>query len=221
MGALRLGPPPHLVRALRDAAGIALFVETGTYKGGTALWAAGEFPRVVTIEAYEPRWRKTTAGVADKVAPECQVTWILGDSRTTLGRALFQNPGPAILWLDAHWCGEGAHTSNGDECPLREELRTVNISTHAAEHIILIDDARLFANPPPYPHDPAQWPSLPEVIALVTQTVPRFVVIHQDVILAVPTEHPHLALIALDWSTGVAYQGDAAHPSGMQEGTHA
>lgn len=182
MGNVRLGCPQKLVMALKYRHGVRIFVETGTYKGQTATWAAEHFSRVISIEGYEPRFRKTAAALAGK-HPHLRL--VFGDSRKELKRVIAPWGEPLLFWLDAHWCGEGAHDSGGNECPLREELAAINAHPVAAEHIILIDDARLFQSPPPYPHDPTQWPSEREVYAILSLH-PRFIVISQDVIIAVP-----------------------------------
>ena len=50
MGLIRMGPPQQLIADLARRFSIEDFVETGTYQGGTALWASGVFKRVLTIE---------------------------------------------------------------------------------------------------------------------------------------------------------------------------
>lgn len=54
----------------------------------------------------------------------------------------------AIFWLDGHY--SGGITARGDkDCPIWEELKAI-FSTNT-EHIILIDDARLFIGERDYP----------------------------------------------------------------------
>ena len=92
-----------------------------------------------------------------------------------------------MFWLDAHWCGEGQHDAAllGDECPLREELDAINNHPFAGQHLILIDDARLFIDGPPPPHDPKQWPGITEVTRALAR-FPREIWMEQDVIVARP-----------------------------------
>lgn len=181
MGAIRLGVNEDLTLKLREAFGIETFIETGTYKGGTALWASRHFHRVTTIEAYRPRYDRFTA-----TALPPNVEAIFGDSRLKLADVLAPLQVPALLWLDAHWCGEGAHNANGDECPLREELAAILAHEAAAsvQHVIMIDDARLFTAPPPYPHDPAQWMTVRDIMAMVPA---RGWSIFEDVIYILPS----------------------------------
>lgn len=182
MGNQRLGIDPTLALHLKSALDIETFVETGTYKGGTALWAAQHFRHVYTIEGFRPRFDAVTRAHAGQ---HPNLTFIFGDSRHYLARVLGDIEERTMLWLDAHWCGEGAHDSNGDECPLVEELMAVNNHPLMSQHVILIDDARLFLKPPGYPHDPAQWPTYAEVETLLL-AAPRYVKVIDDVIVAVP-----------------------------------
>ncbi|MGB7597602.1 MAG: hypothetical protein WBM09_08555 [Gallionella sp.] len=88
-----------------------------------------------------------------------------------------------IFWLDAHWCG-GASYGEQDECPIIEEIRIINGSAYP--HCILIDDARLFMEPPPYPHDITSWPDIATLLDVLNEKNERYIVIRDDVIIAVP-----------------------------------
>ena len=182
MGSMRLGISERLALALRDACCLTDFVETGTYKGGTTAWALQHFERVTTIEWHEKYYMRALAMFLN-CSPD-QLKIIYGDSRVELAPALAAFDAPALIWLDAHWCGNyELSAGTPGECPLREELAAVNASVHSAEHCLLIDDARLFTAPPPRPHDPAQWPTWDEVKALLGN---RFTTVYGDVIIAVP-----------------------------------
>ncbi|MHC4240158.1 MAG: hypothetical protein ACYSUC_10455 [Planctomycetota bacterium] len=167
--------------ALRDEFNITTFVETGTYKARTAAWAASEFDRVITIEAQKKRYE----GAARRYRKQKRIRFVYGDSRTKLKPVLARLRKPALVWLDAHWCGNYEQSlGTPGECPLREELEALrNCSTN---HLILIDDARLFASPPPRPHDPAQWPTLIEIEDLLPDGYEY--TIWNDAIIAVPPE---------------------------------
>ena len=178
MGSYRMGPPLELVLAIRDAFKVETFVETGTFMGETAAWAAGHFRRVVTIEAAA-----SFAAAARKRFAEGLVEVQEGNSVARLPALLKSLSRPAVFWLDAHWSG-GATAGQDDECPLLEEIRLLNGSRH--EHFILVDDARLFSAPPPRPHDSAQWPALGSVIPVLEDGGRRHVVLLDDVFVAVP-----------------------------------
>jgi hypothetical protein len=94
---------------------------------------------------------------------------------------------PAVFWLDAHWCGDESFGLTA-ECPILEEIETINRHHRAdADHVLLIDDARLFLRPPPPPHRPEDWPDV-EAVVTALNNVPggRYVFVYSDVIGAVP-----------------------------------
>lgn len=181
MGNMTLGIPESL-KELGN--GYRIFIETGTYKGGTAKWAAQHFEEVYSIEGYRERFEKTAKELASQY---WNLTLIYGDSRVELRRLLGTIMQPCMFWLDAHWCGKGQHDSVllGDECPLREELNAINNHPFAGQHLILIDDARLFVQGPPEPHDPEQWPDIAKVTKALAR-FPREIWMEQDVIIARP-----------------------------------
>jgi hypothetical protein len=190
MGNKQLGIPQTTALALAERLRIKTFIETGTYRAGTSLWAhqCGQFERVITIEGYRKRYDGNIATYGLHSLPGLE--FVYGDSRTKLAEILKTVSEPAVFWLDAHWCGDGALDSHaiGDECPLREELLAINDHKAAPSHVILIDDARLFIEPPPYPHHPEQWPTMQEVEALLKHHA-RGVEVKDDVIWAVPYFH--------------------------------
>jgi hypothetical protein len=166
--------------ALRDEFNIATFVETGTYKANTTRWASERFKRVITIEAHRPYFDKAAHKLSGR-----NIEFRFGDSRQVLPRAIKGLPDPALVWLDAHWCGDHEQALGTlGECPLKEELAALRAGK--VRHFILIDDARLFVSPPPKPHDPEQWPTFEEVKALLPEDY--FITIWNDVIIAVPSE---------------------------------
>lgn len=182
MGNVRLGIDLDKALELRNRYGLRYFVETGTYKGGTASLAAQHFEWVYTIEGYKPRYDKLQAALGSQ--RPANVAFLFGDSRRELARVLATINAPALLWLDAHWIGDAVTAHElGDECPLREELEAVLASAYADQHAIMIDDARLFTSPPDYPHDPAQWLTYGEIERLLA---PRKPYICDDVIYAEP-----------------------------------
>jgi hypothetical protein len=180
MGSVRFGVPQELVLWARDALNVRTFVETGTNRAQTSVWAARHFSKVVTIEGQESLYRAALAAHGQVANLE----FLHGDSRALLGPVLDKLNEPAVLWLDAHWCGEGTFGPTA-ECPLLEELERVNQSH--PEHVILIDDARLFVAPPPLPHAFEDWPGLLEVANKLSQgPTPRYSAIFEDVIVGVP-----------------------------------
>jgi hypothetical protein len=180
MGIVRMGPPHDLVLRLRDASGVTTFIETGTYEGHTARWAAGAFPRVITIEASP----LLHAAARVRLAEFPNVELVLGDSRQMLGERLAELTSPAIFWLDAHWSG-GPTFGEHEQCPLLGELDEIRRT--GRPEIILIDDARLFLSPPPPPHRRSDWPSIDALLArLGDGRQPYVASIVDDMIVAVP-----------------------------------
>ena len=182
MGIFTMGPPTSLMVELKLVYQINTFVESGTYLGGTASWAASVFDRVITMEASQELYEKTKT----RYASLTNVEFLCGDSRSVLPQVIQSLNFPALFWLDSHWSGEGTHGRN-DECPVLEEIRLINNSRHA--NFLFIDDARLFMSPPPEPHDWTQWPSIEEVIYALQADGRRYhLVIMDDVLIAVPNE---------------------------------
>ena len=178
MGLCTFGVPRDYVDALRTACGISCFIETGTYRGETAKWAAQYFERVITIELSEPLYRDAVAALA----PFPNVTVLHGDTRPHLESIAHSLP-PSIVWLDAHY-STGITAGQGDECPLLGEIAALESCWQRM--FILVDDARYFLAPPPPPHDAGQWPSLRDVVGALDRGPERFVAVFEDVIVSLP-----------------------------------
>jgi hypothetical protein len=175
-----MGVPTELVLAIRRQFDADCFVETGTYQGATALWAGNVFSSVVTIEASEQLHALAVA----QFGRLKNIRFLRGSSPDVLRQIVPTLPSPAIYWLDAHWSG-GVTAGEEYECPLLEEIRAID--SHGDDAFILIDDARLFLAPPPLPHKAEQWPDLAGVLGALREKHPsRYVVVFEDVIIAVP-----------------------------------
>lgn len=175
-----MGVLPHqLARDLRDRLGLVRAIETGTYKGGSARILGSIFPEVVTIEldpALHTRAVKRLAGIP-------AITAVQGSSRDRLA-PLVNRSRPTLYWLDGHWSGGGT-AGEEDECPVLDELRAV--AEGHPDDCVLIDDARLFLEPPPPPHKAEHWPTFDEIAAAIRSARPehRVEVLH-DIVVAVP-----------------------------------
>ncbi len=178
MGQTRMGPPESLLLAMRREFGIDRFIETGTYRGDTAAWAAQRFAQVTTIE-LSPTYH---ARAVERFRTTPNVTPLLGDSASVLRRVVSSLEKPAVFWLDAHWMG--GDSASGNECPILDELAAID--TSVVPHVILVDDARLFCAPPPRPHRAEIWPELATVVGRLHRTGTRYVAIFDDVFIAVP-----------------------------------
>jgi hypothetical protein len=178
MGVYTLGPPEDLVLLLQRTFSIRDFIETGTYEGTTAAWAADRFPNVVTIE-LSPALHEAAAR---RHAAKRNVVFRFGDSERLLPGLVASLTQPALFWLDAHWSG-GVTAGAERECPLLGELAIIDRAP--LTHFLLIDDARLFMAPPPLPHQADRWPTIWTIRDHLARKN-RYVCVFQDVIIAVP-----------------------------------
>lgn len=174
-----LGDCKQLMLALKNEYNLPIFVETGTFQGGTSVWASEHFQKVFTIEFAKHIYEATSTAYSHVK----NIEFLWGHTKEQLKLVVPQLKEPALFWLDAHWMGGGTAGEN-DECPLLEELQIINDSE--CEHFILIDDARLFLSPPPSPHRIEQWPGMNEIIATLSAGRSRYTVIFEDAIISVP-----------------------------------
>jgi hypothetical protein len=158
MGLIHRGIPAEYALSIAKEQGLEYFVETGTHIGRTAVWAAKHFEYVLTIEYDKSRCRENRA----KYGHIRNINFLMGDSRILLKSTLLAMPGPAMIWLDAHWSRDLGYTRpEAGECPIMEEIAA--IKQVQREHVILIDDARFFVGRPPKPHKENQWPTYKEI----------------------------------------------------------
>jgi hypothetical protein len=172
----RVPLPEELVADLGRAHGISRAVETGTYRGDGAATLARHFRRVETIELS----RRYALRAKLRFLANGRVAVRHGDS------ALLLRPStePTLYWLDGHWSG-GDTAGAERECPVLDELRATSPGHDTDCYVI--DDARLFVNPPPPPHDPGHWPTLDEIREVVAEIRPRHRVrVVGDVIVVEP-----------------------------------
>jgi hypothetical protein len=131
---------------------IQTLVETGTFFGDTVEFFRSKFDKVYSIELS-----RELADKAVKRFEDCENVRILqGDSGELLASLIADFNGPALFWLDGHYSSEFFH--NGEyirtaraqkDTPVEKELDTLLNASH--QHIILIDDARLFTGKNDYP----------------------------------------------------------------------
>lgn len=182
MGIITFGIPGEIILQLARLNDATVFIETGTFHGGTTQWAANHFDSVFTIERAENLYNLHH----EELARLKGVKPLPGDSREVLPSIVAEiGERRAVFWLDGHWSGEETAGAN-DECPLLGELACLSGRTG---DIILIDDARLFLCAPPQPHKPSQWPTIGDIVAALPGAQSRpLIQIVDDVIFAVPDE---------------------------------
>ena len=173
VGSIYHGIPPEIALRLKDKYDLQVFLETGTYMGKSAIWAAEFFDRVYTIESNYTFYIKTVGilhGLKNVIA-------FHGHSQDMLSIALTMFSEKALIWLDAHWSKDlGYKKYDKTICPVLEEINA--ISKNDSGHVILIDDVRLFGKAP-------GWPTVKQVVEVLKNTG-RKVTIEKDVFIAIP-----------------------------------
>ena len=159
MGLINFGVPEKETEYLKESLKLDVFVEGGTYKGDTAKSMSEKFRKVYTIEKSDAMFEMAKENLKDIE----NIAMLKGDTREHLHSIMTYNDN-ILFWLDAHWSG-GLTYGEEDECPLVEELEI--IFEYNKNYVILIDDARLFLAPPPYPHKLENWPSLTDIINIM------------------------------------------------------
>jgi len=198
MGLVHPGVPRRLALWLRDRLGAQVFVETGTNLASTITWAAQNFDRAITVEADKGLYDRARV----RLAPFANVELLFGSSDQQLVPIVAGLSGPGVMWLDAHWSGEGT-AGIEMECPLLQEIDAVDAG--AFQHVVLIDDARLFVNPPRQPHKQEHWPAIGDVVAKLHARFPdAYVMIFDDVIVRVPAtlQAPLERFVAREYEPG-------------------
>jgi hypothetical protein len=159
MGAVSFSIDPSLVSELKKVLPLETFVETGTFEGDTVEKVLNLFDSVYSVELSEEYYRK----VAERFRNRSNVFISHGPSPEFLQNLKPKLAGISVLyWLDAHWCVADKTAGGTSQCPLLEELDA--IGTLGAQSVVVIDDARLFLCPPPFPHEVAHWPRLDRVL---------------------------------------------------------
>lgn len=165
------------------------FVETGSHRGdGIQSALDAGFPCVysVDISAFSYGWcshrfRKNRA----------KVDLYLGDSREFLKLFLPRMTTRCTFWMDAHWCGgngDALRHDGGDlnDVPLLGELQIIAGHT-IKDHIILIDDVRLFGTD--------SYPNLDTIVCELGKINSNYTIsfwnssdFEKDILVAVPSK---------------------------------
>ena len=185
MGQLRTGIPKDFVIKIINSHNFENFVETGTFKGETTIWAAKKFKKVHSIEAYKPLFDE----MSSKYSTIDDLVLHFGKSEDKLPDIIQKLDGPAIFWLDAHYSGEGTF-GNSEKCPLINEIEIINTSNF--DNIVLIDDAFVFLSPPTKSHNIEEWPNLADIFKLLDYKGNNYIIILEDVIFCVPIQYKKL-----------------------------
>lgn len=180
----RNGPTPHLYKQhtileYGQRYNIRVFIETGTYLGDMIYAVSKEFDRIVSIELSKNLYRKALK----RFAKHKNIQICHGDSTVVLPKVVRALTTPALFWLDAHYSG-GFSTRGETDTPVLTELNTI-FDFSDFNHVILIDDARLFDGTYDYP-------MLHALQAFIEQKKPNYVFkVNYDIIRIVPGKDKH------------------------------
>ena len=146
----RLDRAPHLlkrriiVRLAREHKA-ELFIETGTLFGDMVYAMRHTFKRLVSIELDD--WLFNRARRRFQRYPHIRI--LHGDSGRRIVEVLAEVRQNCLFWLDAHY--SGGITAHGEAMtPIFDEIRAI-LNHEIKNHIVVIDDARLFNGTDGYP----------------------------------------------------------------------
>jgi hypothetical protein len=159
-------PPPHVVKQAvideyRRAYDVSTLIETGTYRGDMIFAQKDRFKKVMSIELGLDFFQ----AAKERFKSDQNVVLYHGDSATVMPQVLPQLTGPAIFWLDGHYM-PGVTEKGNKECPVYEEVDAI-LKYEGMNHVMLIDDARLFVGKYDYP-------TIPELAEFVKKRSPRY-----------------------------------------------
>lgn len=126
-----------------------IFLETGTGEGDMIEQVYPYFNQVYSVELSDHLYENAVA----KFANVPSVNLVHGDSAEVLPGLLKEIKEPALIYLDAHYCG-GYSAHGSQETPILAELRTL-LAPKKFKHVILIDDLQSFLVNVNYPRPDA------------------------------------------------------------------
>lgn len=160
---------------------VDIFVETGTFLGDTIYEFKSKFKCLYSIELSPELAKRAKVRFADYN----HITVIEGDSGIELKTLVVSLKEQALFWLDGHYSSSFVH--NGEfivtakaqyNTPILNELTIILKSNY--DHIILVDDARLFVGANDYPR-------VDELEKLVLEHKPFYEIgIKHDIIYILP-----------------------------------
>jgi hypothetical protein len=180
LGIFFAGVPDWLLHALQASGRYGLAIETGTFRGDSALVLADAVGRCTTIE-LDPA---LAAAATERFASDSRINVVQGSSRDVMPRTVRDLTGPTFFWLDGHWSG-GVTAGADDPCPLDGELDAIATSPMASDCMVAIDDARLCGFPRSNEPDGNAYPSILEVLSKLS-SMGLYPYVVDDVILGVP-----------------------------------
>lgn len=149
----RLGPPAdrskrrHLLGLFR-ARGHEVFVESGTYLGGTVAFMRPHARRIVSVEIEPELYDAASRRFAD----DANVELLLGDAAILVPEIVAGLGEPALVWLDGHFTG-GVNTVQGEAVePAPGILESLGKLDLPRGMTVVVDDVRLFGRGDGFPN---------------------------------------------------------------------
>lgn len=170
-------PPPNsfkqrIVREYGAKFSTQIFVETGTCRGSMIEATKRSFKKIYSIELDNALFESAVK----RFEQYSHISLHIGDSGEVLPRILDQIDKPALFWLDAHYSG-GITAKGKLETPIVQEINSI-LGHKIPNHVILIDDARLFIGEQDYP-------TIAQMKELVSEKRPDFVFEIRDDIMRI------------------------------------
>ncbi|HTY44456.1 MAG TPA: hypothetical protein VMD52_00470 [Patescibacteria group bacterium] len=162
----KMAPPNIIKRRVVKKYGklfsLKVFIETGTLFGDTVDAVKNMFDRIFSIELDEELYEKAKK----RFEKFGHISILQGDSGKVLPELLPTISEPCLFWLDGHYSSWG--TAKGQlEAPIIMELTCI-LNHPVKNHVILIDDARLYIGK-------GDWPDIKEFKAKILDKYPDFV----------------------------------------------
>jgi hypothetical protein len=159
----------YVITSLQQEYGYDVLIETGTFLGDMVEAQRSNFKKIFSIELQHDLAEKAKERFKDV----SHIKILEGDSGRLLKAILMDVKEPAIFWLDAHYSG-GLTARGNSECPIYQEIDA--IFTTKENHLLLIDDARLF-------NGKGDYPTIDQLTKYIQDKDPRYkVTVDSDII---------------------------------------
>lgn len=174
-------PPPHRMKQITvknygKKYSIHILIETGTYLGEMVYAAKHAFRRIFSIELDKALYERAR----EKFSKFEHISIVKGESSEVLPDILINLKEPCVFWLDGHY-SEGITAKGKIETPIMQELHHI-LDHSISEHIILIDDARLFIGQ-------NDWPTIEDLQNLIFEKHPDWEFEVKDDIIRIHKRH--------------------------------
>jgi len=125
----------------RKHSSIKNFVETGTYRGDTAIMASAYYENVYTTEICYERYEESKKRSED--AHLTNIDFLYGDSQELLKVISPKVTEGAVFFIDAHISGFDSSWNGRERVPLMKELEVI-LKHNIGPSVFIIDDVRFW-----------------------------------------------------------------------------